>query len=82
MLLTPRESRLGNSEKPKHAKIDADMRYRRMSALKEEIEGIEKRLVYKQKLLLQAETAKRYDSCEGILKEVQDIKRDKRALKN
>lgn len=73
---------LVTSEKPKLAKIDADMRYRRMSALKEEIEGIEKRLVYKQKLLLQAETAKRYDSCGGILKEVQDIKRDKRALEN
>ena len=52
-----------------------------MSALKE-IKGIEKRLVYKQKLLLQAETAKRYDSCEGILKEGQDIKGDKPALEN
>ena len=52
-----------------------------MSALKE-IKGIEKRLVYKQKLLLQAETAKRYDSCEGILKEGQGIKGDKPALEN
>ena len=66
----------------KHVKISAEMRQRRIKVLEEDIESLNKQMSYKQKRLEQAEVMKRYDQCEVITKEMQELKQQKRTLEN
>ena len=53
-----------------------------MRVLEEDIEALNKQMNYKQKRLQNAEISKRYDQCEVISKEIQEVKVQKRALES
>ena len=66
----------------KHVKIDAEIRQQRIKVLNEDIEGLNKQITYKQKRIEQAELMKRYDQCDIISKEMQELKQERRTLQN
>ena len=59
---------------PKRPKMDAEMRQQKIQVLKEDIEALNKQISYKQKPLQNAEISKRYDQCEVISKEIQQVR--------
>ena len=67
---------------PKRPKMDAEMRQQRMQVLEEDIEALNNQMNYKRKRLQIAEINKRYDQCEVISKEIQEVKVQKRALES
>ena len=58
----------------KHVKIDSEMRQQRIKVLSEDVEALNKQITYKQKRLEQAELMKKYDQCDIISKEMQELK--------
>ena len=67
---------------PKRPKMDTEMRQQRMQVLEEDIEALNNQMNYKRKRLQNAEINKRYDQCEVISKEIQEVKVQKRALES
>ena len=53
-----------------------------MQVLEEDIEAFNNQMNYKRKRLQNAEINKRYDQCEVISKEIQEVKVQKRALES
>ena len=66
------------SQARKQVKVDSELRQRRIKALSEDIEALNKQITYKQKRLEQAELMKRYDQCDIISKEMQELKQERR----
>ena len=67
---------------PKRPRMDAEMRQQRMQVLEEDIEALNNQMNYKRKRLQNAEINKRYDQCEVISKEIQEVKVQKCALES
>ena len=51
------------------------MRQQRIKVINEDTEALNKQISYKQKRLEQAEVMKKYDQCDTISKELQELKR-------
>ena len=58
------------------------MRQQKMQVLEEDIEALNKQISYKQKGMQNAEISKRYDQCEVISKEIQEVRVQKCALES
>ena len=67
---------------PKCPKMNAEMRQQKMQVLEENIEALNNQMNYKRKRLQNAEINKRYDQCEVISNEIQEVKVQKRALES
>ena len=67
---------------PKRPKMDTEMRQQRMQVLEEDIEAFNNQMNYKRKRLQNAEINKRYDQCEVISKEIQEVKVQKCVLES
>ena len=65
---------------PMRTKVSAEVRQKRIAALKEDISSLDRHFHFKNKRLQQAEGVKNYKLCEEINEEVQVITRQKREL--
>ena len=70
----------GDTPIPTRAKISAEVRQKRIAALKEDIASLEKQIHFKNKRIQQAENIKNYKLCEEINEEVQVITKRKREV--
>ena len=66
--------------KPRCAKVCAEVRQKRISALEEEITNLEKQLHFKEKRRQQAESTRNYKLCEEITEEIRFVSHQKRDL--
>jgi len=68
------------TERPKRLKLDKEMRKQKTESLEEDIAALNKQIAFKQKRLEQAETVRRYEQCEMINSEIQEVRAKKRGL--
>ena len=69
-----------DSSIPKRPKYNQEMRESRIEAIDEELDDIQRILQFKQKRLVQAETAKKYAFCEQLTMEMKELRDKKREL--
>lgn len=68
------------SPKPKRQKTDAEIRMARVSEINGEIEQLNRRIHYKEKMLRQAETSKKYKVCDELAECIHDMTKEKKTL--
>ena len=68
------------SPKAKCQKADIEVRMARTNEINGEIEQLDRRAHYKEKMLRQAETNKKYKLCDQLAEDVHDITKEKRTL--
>ena len=78
-----RSKRLASPEespRPCCAKISADIRQKRISALEEDIKNLDQQLLFKEKRRQQAECIRNYKVCDEITEEIRIVKQQQRKL--